>query len=91
MKIIGLGKITKKNGVVTKRIIVAEFTEKEADMITGIVGKPHIAGRYRPGREVNIAAIYNKVERINRNEAKIKKAMLEVKSNADDITNSIPL
>ena len=91
MKFIGVGKITKKDGVVTERKYVAELTEAEADMITGVAGRPHISGRYKPGITVNITAIYNKVKQINQKHDAIKAAVIAVKSHADDIDNSIPL
>lgn len=91
MKFLGLGKITKKNGVVTERKYVVEITEAEADMITGVAGRPHISGRYKPGKTVNVTAIYDKVKAINEKHDEIKAAMISVKASADDINNSIPL
>ena len=92
MEIIGTGKITKdEDGNVIQRDIVVEITEKEADMITGVAGRPHQSGRYKPGRNVNISSIYNKVKRINEKHAEIKAAALKVKTDADVISNSIPL
>lgn len=90
MKILGVGKETKKGKVITRRYIV-EITEDEADMITGIAGKPHISGRYKPGISVNITVIYNKVKNINEKHAEIKAAAEELRSDADDIANAIPL
>ncbi len=91
MKILGLGKVTKKDGVVTRRRYIVEITETEADMITGVAGKVHISGRYKPGGLVNVAAIYDKVKRINERHAEIKAAALELQSDAADMANAIPL
>ena len=91
MELIGLGKVTKVDGVVTERVYVAELTEKEFDKITGIAGKPHNSGRYKVGRKVNISKIYDKVKMINDKHAEIKAAVIAVKASADSIDNSIPL
>ena len=92
MKIIGLGKVTKdESGKVTERRYVVEITEDEADMITGVAGRPHISGRYKPGKQVNITAIYDKVKAINEKHAEIKAAAIKLKSDADDIANALPL
>lgn len=92
MEFLGIGKITKDDkGVVTERQYIVEMTEVEADMITGVAGKPHIAGRYKLGVTVNIAAIYDKVKRINERHAEIVAAATEIKSDADDMVNAIPL
>ena len=92
MEFIGTGKVIKDDeGKVTERRLVAEITEAEADMITGVAGRPHIAGRYKPGVTVNVAAIYEKVKRINEKHAEIKAAAAKLKAGADDIANSIPL
>ena len=88
MKFIGIGKKSTKAG---KTILVAEFTEAEADMITGVAGRPHISGRYKPGIEVNIAKIYQKVKTINEKHDAIKQAVTTIKSRADDISNALPL
>ena len=86
MKIIGTGK--KVGG---KSSIIVEISEAEADMITGIAGRPHISGRYKSGRTVNIAKMYDKVKLINEKYKEIKSAAAKLKSDADDIGNSIPL
>ncbi len=91
MEILALGKITKKNGVVTERKYVVELTEAELDMITGVAGRPHISGRYKPDQLVNITTIYDKVKLINQRHAAIKAGVLTMKSSADDIDNAIPL
>jgi hypothetical protein len=92
MKFIGTGKVAKdESGKVTERRYVAELTEAEIDMITGVAGRPHISGRYKPGKEVNISAIYQKVKQINEKHAIIKSAVRAIKSSADDIDSSIPL
>lgn len=92
MKFLGLGKVTKDGqGKVVERRYVVELTEAEIDMITGVAGRPHISGRYKPGHEVNITAIYQKVKQINEKHAIIKSAVRAIKSGADDIDNSIPL
>lgn len=94
MKIIGLGeKIKDFDGIVgvTEQCYIVEVTEGEFDMITGIAGRPHISSRYKPGRDVNIAKIYDKVKKINEKEAVIKKALQAVKKGADEIDKSIPL
>ena len=92
MKIIGIGKVTKdKTGKVTERQYIVCMSETEADMITGVAGRPHISGRYRPGVSVNITSIYDKVKSINERHAEIKAAAEELKSDADDIANAIPL
>ena len=92
MEIIGLGEPVKdEDGKVIDKKYIVEITETEFDMITGIAGKPHISSRYKPGRDVNIANIYNKVKKINEKEAIIRSAAATVKASADSITNSIPL
>lgn len=92
MEFLGLGKVTRdKDGTVTERRYIVEMTEVEADMITGIAGKPHISGRYKPGKQVNIATIYDKVKRINERHAEIVAAATEIKSDADDMVKAIPL
>lgn len=82
MKIIGTGK---------NKTVIIEITESEADMITGVAGKAHIAGRYKPGKSVNIASVYEKVKSINEKHAELKAAVLAIKSSADDIDNSLIL
>ena len=89
MKILGVGKIDKRDTNKTK--YVAEITEAEADMITGVAGKPHISGRYKPDMSINISEIYLKVKSINERYAEIVAAAAEVKSDADDIAKAIPL
>ena len=92
MEILGLGKITKdQSGTVTERRYIVEITETEADMITGVAGRPHISGRYKPGRDINIATIYDKVKRINVSHAEIIAAAAEINADADDIANALPL
>ena len=92
MEFIGTGKVTKdEDGNVIERILVVELTEAEVDMVTGVAGKPHIASRYKPGRKVNIAKIYNKVKRINESHVAIKAAAAKLKTDAGNIANSIPL
>ena len=93
MKIIGTGEtlIDEKNKKITYNQYIVLITEAEADMITGVAGLTHITGRYRPGVEVNVTDIYEKVKEINKSAAKIEEAVLAVKSHADDIANAIPL
>jgi len=92
MKIIGAGKVAKDDqGKVIGREILVSMTEVEADQVTGIAGKPHIAGRYKPGRVINISGIYEKVERIIKKEATIKLAANQTKAHADDILNAFPI
>jgi len=92
MRFLGLGKITKdEQGKVAERLYVIEITEAEADMITGVAGKVHISGRYKPGNIANVAKIYDKVKKINEKYAEIKAAAAQVKLDADDIANAIPL
>lgn len=92
MQFRGIGKITKDDqGNVTETLYVVEMSEKEVDMVTGIAGKPHVASRYKPGRQVNIASIYEKVEKINNRHDAIIAAAAKVKTYADDIANAIPL
>lgn len=92
MKILGIGKIKKDaQGKVTERRYIVEITEVEADMITGIAGKPHIAGRYKPGRQVDIATIYDKVKRINERHAEIIAGATEIKKDATDMIKAMPL
>ncbi len=89
MEFIAVGKRDKVDS--SKTVYVVEITEVEADMITGVAGRPHISGRYKPGVIVNLTSIYNKVKRINEKFDEIKAAVLTVKSSADDIDNAIPL
>lgn len=85
MKILGNGKTG------SSKTIIVEITEKEADMFTGVHGRPHITGRYKKGQNVNITAIYNKVQGINKKHAEIKAAAQKIKTNADDIDKALPL
>ncbi|KKN73466.1 hypothetical protein LCGC14_0400410 [marine sediment metagenome] len=89
MKFLGIGKVNKTTPSETAYIV--EITEREADEITGVAGKPHISGRYKPGMTVNISVIYDKVKAINESHAEIVAAVAEVKADADDIANAIPL
>ena len=89
MEFLGTGKIDKTDTSKTKYVV--ELTEAEVDMITGIAGKPHVASRYKPGVEVDIAVIYQKVKLINERPAEIKAAAAAIKTGADDINNAIPL
>lgn len=92
MEFLGIGKITKDDkGVVTERRYIVEMTEAEADMITGVAGKAHISGRYKPGVDVNIAVIYQKVKQINEKQDEIVAAAKELQSDAADMENAIPL
>ncbi len=92
MKFIGIGKIKKdQNGKVAERKYIVEMTEVEADKITGVAGKPHISGRYKPGMQINISAIYDKVERINKRHTEIKAAAIELQADAADMVDAIPL
>ncbi len=89
MEILGIGKVDKQNANKTEYIV--RITEAEADMITGVAGKPHISGRYKPGVSVNISAIYKKVKSINESHAEIVAAAVEIKSDANDIEKALPL
>lgn len=89
MIFLGIGKVNKT--APGKTVYIAEITEAEADMITGVAGKPHISGRYRPGAKANIAAIYQKVKQINQKHAEIKAAAVELQADAVDMQNAIPL
>lgn len=89
MKFLGIGKVNKLDA--NKTIYIVRITEAEADMITGVAGKPHITGRYKPGMEVNIAKIYEKVKRINERHAEIKAAAVELQADAKDMETAIPL
>ncbi len=89
MKFLGIGKIDKQDTSKTKYII--EMTEDEVDRITGIAGKPHISSRYKPGVEVDISVIYDKVKAINERHAEIKAAATELVADANEIANAIPL
>jgi len=91
MEILGLGKVTKTDGAVTEREYIANLAEKELDMITGVAGKVHISGRYKPGARINISRIYSKVKHLNEKEAEIKAAAEETKTNANEIIESFPL
>jgi len=91
MEILGLGKVTKTDGAVTEREYIANLAEKELDMITGVAGKVHISGRYKPGAKVDIGKIYNKVKLINEKIDEIKAAAAETKVNATEIEDSFPL
>ena len=91
MIFIGIGKVTRKDGVVTERRFLIDVTEDEADKITGIAGRPHIANRYKVGREVDIASIYDKVKRINDRHTEIVAAARELQSDAADMVDAIPL
>ncbi len=89
MIFLGIGKVDKQDTSKTKYII--EITEAEADMITGVAGKPHIASRYKPGVQVNLTAIYDKVKAINERHAEIVAGAKEVQADAAEIENAIPL
>jgi len=91
MIFLGVGKIKKKDGKLTERAYIVEITETEADQITGVAGRPHIAGRYKAGVEVNITSIYKKVKRINEKHAKIKAAAIALQADAADMAKAIPL
>ncbi len=89
MEFLAIGKIDKQDTSKTKYVV--EITEAEADMITGVAGKVHISGRYKPGVQVNVTAIYEKVEQINEKSVEIVAAAEKLKTDADDIINAIPL
>ncbi len=89
MEIIGIGKIDKTKPAQTEYIV--KITEDEADMITGVAGRPHITGRYKPGVSVNITAIYDKVKLINERHAEIVAAAQELQADAADMASAIPL
>ena len=91
MKILGTGKITKVDGVVTERRLIIDMSEEEADMFTGVAGREHMAGRYKPGIEINITAIYLKVKSINERYAEIIAGAKEIQSDAAEIENTLPL
>jgi len=92
MQFLGIGKTTKDaQGNVTERKYIVEITEDEADRITGVAGKSHISGRYKPGVTVNITAIYDKVKRINERHAEIVAAAKELQADAADMEKAIPL
>ena len=91
MKVLGIAKVTREQGVVTERRYIVEVTEDEADKITGVAGKPHAPNRYKPGMTINISKIYDKVKRINERHAEIVAAAIELKLDAEDIKNAIPL
>lgn len=88
MIFVGIGK---KSQVQGETILLVEMTEAEADMIAGVAGKPHISGRYKPGKNVNVTKIYNKVKQINEKHAQIINATNGIKTKADDIKNALPL
>ena len=89
MVFLGIGKVDKQD--TSKTIYIVELTEDEVDRITGIAGRPHIASRYKPGVEVNISVIYDKVKAINEKHAEIKAAAVELQADAADMENAIPL
>ena len=89
MKILGTGKVNKTTP--NKTIYIVEITEAEADKITGIAGKPHISGRYKPGVTVNISAIYDKVKAINERHAEIVAGVKEIQADAAEIEIKMPL
>ena len=91
MEILGLGKVTKTDGAVTEREYIANLAEKELDMITGVAGKVHISGRYKPGTVVDLSRIYRKGKLINQKIEQIKAAAAETKVNATEIQESFPL
>jgi len=92
MKIIGKGKpIRDDQNVVIDEVILVSMTVTEARKITGVDGRPIIAGRFKPGREVNISAVYSKVQEINTKETELRAAMQSIRSAADNIENSLNL
>lgn len=82
MNILGVGK---------DKSIIVELTEAEADMITGVAGKVHISGRYKAGKSVNVAEIYNKVDTINKKSVELKAAAVTIRDAVDTIENNIIL
>ena len=89
MKFLGTGKVDKKDS--SKTIYIVEITEDEADKITGVAGKVHISGRYKPGVTVNISAIYDKVKAINERHAEIVAGVKELQADAAELESKIPL
>ena len=57
MKILGLGKITKIDGAADDREYIVSVSEDEIDKITGVFGKTHIKGRYKPEMQIPISSI----------------------------------
>lgn len=89
MKIIGKGKpVTDEQGKITEDVIIVEMTETEALQVTGVAGKPVISGRFKPGREVNIAEVYKKVEKINTNQTELIAAAESMIASATVIKNN---
>ena len=92
MIILGIGKPIKDDqGNVTSKTYIVELTEGEFDQVTGIAGRPHIASRYKPGRDVNLADVYQRVKYLNEKEAEIKVAANNTIANANDILNAFPI
>lgn len=92
MKIIGKGKpVRNDQQVIIDQTIIVEITETEARKITGVDGKPQISGRFKPGREVNISPVYDKVAKINEKQTELIAAARAVKTSADDILANIVL
>lgn len=89
MRFIGTGKVDKTTP--SKTIYIVEITEDEADKTTGVAGKPHISGRYKPGVTVNISAIYDKVKAINERYAEIVAGAKEIQADALEIETKMPL
>ena len=92
MKIIGKGEPVRndQNEVIDQTILV-EMTETEARKVTGVDGKPQIAGRFRPGRELGISGVYDSVAKINEKQAELRASLVSIKAAAADMENSLIL
>ena len=82
MDIIGIGK---------DECIVCTMTLEEIERVAGVHGKPHISGRFKAGKEINISKVYDKVSKINEKQSELIQAANDVISAANDIKSNIVL
>ncbi len=87
MQIIGIAKPASSGN----QNIIVSLTEVEADMITGVTGKQHIAHRYRAGAIVDIGKVYNQVEWVNQHTTELRVAMAAAQISAAEIEDSLPV
>lgn len=78
-------------GISGNKGLIVEMSESEIMKVSGVAGKPVISGRFKPGRDVNISPIYDKVEKINTKNAELKTALAAIKTAASDMENSLIL
>lgn len=81
--------IIPKTGTDPQKYVVMA-TEKEIDKISGIAAVEHIAGRIQVGHEIQVATVYDKIDKFAKNENQLKAAETILREMADSVKTVLP-